>query len=200
MYTNFFKRLIDFTVALTGLLILSPLFLVTILMLLIGNNGKIFFIQKRPGKNDRIFSIYKFKTMNDRCDANGDLLPDNERITPVGRFLRKTSLDELPQLINVLLGDMSLVGPRPLLVDYLPLYSATQRRRHSVRPGITGWAQANGRNAITWQQKFDYDVWYVDNISFLLDMKIICLSAMKVFRQEGINAGQDTTMGRFEGN
>lgn len=199
-YRNLFKPLMDITTALLALVVLSPVMLVLVLLLAIANNGRPFFLQPRPGKNGRIFRVIKFKTMNDRKDANGRLLPDEVRLTPVGKFVRKTSLDEIPQLINVLKGDMSLVGPRPLLVDYLPLYNDTQHRRHEVRPGITGWAQVNGRNAISWEQKFAYDVWYVNNISFALDLKIIRMTIQKVMKSEGINAAGVATMERFMGN
>jgi len=197
MYKNFFKPTLDFLVALIGLLVLSPIFLFVMIGLAIANNGKPFFFQKRPGKNEKIFSIIKFKTMNDKKDEQGNLLSDAERLTPIGAFVRKTSLDEIPQLINVLKGDMSLIGPRPLLVQYLPLYDETQRRRHEVRPAITGWAQVNGRNAISWEQKFAFDVWYVDNISFKLDLKIVLLTIRKVFVQEGISAEGHATMPTF---
>ncbi|NGF56512.1 sugar transferase [Parapusillimonas sp. SGNA-6] len=200
MYNNFLKRLVDFFAALFGLLLLSPVLIVVTVWLYFANDGKPFFFQQRPGRGGRIFRIVKFKTMNDRKDANGDLLPDAERLTKIGSFVRKTSLDEIPQLINVLKGDMSLIGPRPLLIQYLPLYNAIQRRRHEVRPGITGWAQVNGRNAISWQQKFDYDVWYVDNVSFLLDMKILLLTVKKVFIREGISQQGQATMEVFKGN
>jgi undecaprenyl phosphate N,N'-diacetylbacillosamine 1-phosphate transferase len=200
MYSSFFKRLIDFSAALVGLLVLSPILLLTSIALAIANQGNPFFIQPRPGRNGRIFKIVKFKTMNDRRNANGDLLPDAVRLTPIGKVVRKSSLDEIPQLINVLIGDMSLVGPRPLLVQYLPLYNEKQRRRHEVRPGITGWAQVNGRNAISWQQKFDYDVWYVDHLSFGLDVKILLLTVKKVFVREGISAEGQATMEPFRGN
>lgn len=164
------------------------------------NKGKLFFFQKRPGLHGRIFLIIKFKTMNDRKDLSGNLLSDAKRITMIGRLIRKTSLDELPQLINVIKGDMSLVGPRPLLVQYLPLYSKEQARRHEVRPGITGWAQVNGRNAISWQQKFEYDVWYVDHVSFFLDIKILWLTFVKAIKREGINPAGQATMEPFKGN
>lgn len=199
MYADFFKRIIDFTLALIGLSLLSPILLVLILCLFIANEGKPFFFQKRPGKGERIFKIVKFKTMNDKKDAEGNLLPDAERLTSVGNFIRKTSLDEIPQLINVVKGDMSLIGPRPLLVQYLPLYNKEQKRRHEVRPGITGWAQVNGRNAISWKQKFEFDVWYVDNVSFILDMKIIFLTIKKVFVREGISQEGQATMEFFKG-
>lgn len=200
MYKPFFKRPTDFFAALFGLLVLSPLFLLVTVALFIANQGKPFFFQSRPGRGERIFRIVKFKTMNDRRDASGELLPDADRLTAIGSFVRKTSLDEIPQLINVLKGDMSLIGPRPLLVQYLPLYNETQRRRHEVRPGITGWAQVNGRNAISWQQKFAYDVWYVDNLSFGLDLKILFLTVKKVFVREGISADGQATMEVFRGN
>jgi len=194
------KRLIDFSVAFSGLLLLSPIFLVVLIALAIANRGKPFFVQERPGKGERIFKIIKFKSMNDKRNSEGHLLPDDVRLTPIGAFVRKTSLDEIPQLLNVIKGDMSLVGPRPLLVQYLPLYDENQNRRHEVRPGITGWAQVNGRNAISWQQKFDYDVWYVDNISFALDLKILFLTIKKVFVREGISADGHVTIEPFKGN
>lgn len=200
MYKNFFKRLIDFLAAFFGLLVLSPIFLIVMIGLLIANNGKPFFFQARPGKNERIFKIIKFKSMNDKKDSAGNLLPDAQRLTKVGSFVRKTSLDEIPQLINVLKGDMSLIGPRPLLVQYLPLYNDFQKRRHQVRPGITGWAQVNGRNAISWPQKFEYDVWYVDHVSFGLDLKILFLTVKKVFIREGISQEGEATMEFFKGN
>lgn len=199
-YRNLFKPLMDITAALVALVVLLPVMLLLVLLLAIANNGRPFFLQPRPGKNGRIFRVIKFKTMNDRKDANGRLLPDEVRLTPVGKFVRKTSLDEIPQLINVLKGDMSLVGPRPLLVDYLPLYNDIQHRRHEVRPGITGWAQVNGRNAISWEQKFEYDVWYVNHISLALDLKIIRMTIQKVVKSEGINAAGVATMERFMGN
>lgn len=200
MYPRFFKPLIDKTVAVILLLFTLPITLLISGLLYIYNDGKPFFFQLRPGLRGQIFRIWKFKTMNDRKDKSGELLPDHERLTIVGKWVRKTSLDELPQLINVLKGDMSLVGPRPLLVEYLPLYNTHQKRRHEVKPGITGWAQVNGRNAISWQQKFEYDVWYVENLSFFLDLKILWLTAMKVAKSEGINASQTTTMEKFTGN
>ena len=199
MYKSFFKRVIDFTAALVGLIVLSPLFLVVTIALYFANDGKPFFFQERPGLNERIFRIIKFKTMNDKKDAEGKLLSDAERLTKAGAFVRKTSLDEIPQLINVLKGDMSLVGPRPLLPQYLPLYNSEQKRRHDVRPGITGWAQVNGRNAISWEQKFEYDVWYVDNISFGLDFKILLKTVKKVFVREGISSDTSATMEVFRG-
>jgi len=200
MYRQFFKSLIDKTVAFILLLITLPITGIVILLLSIYNNGKPFFFQLRPGLNGKIFRIVKFKTMNDKRDAQGDLLTDAERLTMIGAFVRKTSLDELPQLINVLKGEMSLVGPRPLLVEYLPLYNQNQSRRHEVKPGITGWAQINGRNTISWQQKFDYDIYYVENLSFMLDVKILYLTVFKVFKSEGINANQSATTEKFNGN
>lgn len=200
MYKLVFKRIFDFSFSLLGLTILSPIFLLVTFFLCLANRGKPFFFQKRPGKNGKIFRIIKFKTMNDRTDSEGNLLSDADRLTPVGKFVRKTSLDEIPQLINVLKGDMSLVGPRPLLPEYLPLYNKEQARRHEVRPGITGWAQVNGRNAISWKQKFEYDVWYVDHLSFWLDLKILLLTIKKVFVREGISQQGQATMEPFRGN
>jgi len=200
MYKNFFKRIIDFSASLIGLLLLSPIFIFVMVGLFFANQGKPFFFQSRPGKNERIFKIVKFKTMNDKKDKNGNLLSDAERLTKIGGLVRKTSLDEIPQLINVLKGDMSLIGPRPLLIQYLPLYNEVQKRRHEVRPGITGWAQVNGRNAISWQQKFEYDVWYVDHISLWLDIKILFLTIKKVFVREGISQDGQVTMEVFKGN
>ena len=200
MYKSVFKPVLDFLIALIGLLVLSPIFLFVMIALTIANQGKPFFFQKRPGKNEKIFSIIKFKTMNDRKDAEGNLLSDAQRLTPIGAFVRKTSLDEIPQLINVLKGDMSMIGPRPLLIQYLPLYSEQQQRRHEVRPGITGWAQVNGRNAISWKQKFEYDVWYVDNVSLTLDFKIGLKTIQKIFVREGVSQEGQATMEYFKGN
>lgn len=200
MYRKFGKRISDFILAFIGLLFLSPIFIVVFLLLSVANSGKPFFVQKRPGLNGRIFSILKFRTMNDKKDAEGTLLPDAKRLTPVGKFVRKSSLDEIPQLINVLKGDMSLIGPRPLLVSYLPLYNNFQSRRHEVKPGITGWAQVNGRNAISWQEKFKYDVYYVDHLSFPFDMKILWMTIQKVLKREGISSGSSATMEFFTGN
>lgn len=200
MYKMGLKRIIDFSLALVGFLLLSPIFLLVILLLFIANQGKPFFLQLRPGKHERIFKIIKFKTMNDRKDAQGNLLSDADRLTAIGRFVRKTSLDEIPQLLNVIKGDMSLIGPRPLLTEYLPLYNQEQKMRHAVRPGITGWAQVNGRNAISWEQKFEYDVWYVKHLSFVLDLKIILLTFRKVFKSEGINQNGHVTMTIFKGD
>ncbi len=200
MYKSYLKPTLDFLIALIGLLVLSPIFLFVMIGLAIANNGKPFFFQKRPGKDEKIFSIIKFKTMNDKKDADGNLLSDAERLTPIGAFVRKTSLDEIPQLINVLKGDMSLIGPRPLRTYYLPLYSDEQKKRHNVKPGITGWAQVNGRNAISWTQKFEYDVWYVENLSFILDLKIFLLTIKKVFVREGISQEGLVTVERFNGS
>jgi lipopolysaccharide/colanic/teichoic acid biosynthesis glycosyltransferase len=200
MYRTVIKPLIDFVLSFGALIVLLPVFLLIIILFSIANAGTPFFIQPRPGKNNRIFKLVKFKTMNDKRDANGKLLPDRERLTKVGRYIRSASLDELPQLLNVIKGDMSLIGPRPLLVSYLPLYSKEQARRHEVRPGITGWAQVNGRNAISWQQKFELDVWYVKNISFLLDIRIIWLTLKNVVQRKGIDAGSGVTMPPFNGN
>lgn len=201
MYKHFFKRLIDFFVALTALLIIWPILLVIYIWLTIANKGAgAIFYQKRPGKDGKIFKVMKLKSMTDERDENGNLLPDAQRLTKIGRFVRSTSIDELPQLINVLKGDMSLIGPRPLLVKYLPLYSEEQRRRHEVRPGITGWAQVNGRNAISWTKKFELDVWYVDNCSLITDLKVILITIKKVLFREGISQEGQATMEAFNGN
>lgn len=200
MYKRFLKGVLDRGLSLIAFFLLLPIFTPVTLMLFFVNRGNPFFLQKRPGLDGAIFKVIKFKTMNDRKDADGNLLPDAVRLTPIGSFVRKTSLDEIPQLLNVIKGDMCLVGPRPLLPEYLTLYSSEQSRRHSVKPGITGWAQVNGRNAISWQQKFLLDVWYVDNLSFLLDCKILWLTLVKVFRSEGISAAGQATMNKFEGN
>lgn len=201
MYAHFFKRLIDFTIVLIVLLIIWPILLIITIWLHFANKGAgAFFTQDRPGKNGKIFKVIKYKTMTDERDANGNLLPDADRLTKVGKFVRSTSIDELPQLINVLKGDMALIGPRPLLPQYLPLYSKEQARRHEVRPGITGWAQVNGRNAISWTKKFELDVWYVDHCSFLLDLKIIFLTIKKVFIREGISQEGQATIEPFNGH
>lgn len=199
MYT-YIKRFLDLVVALMVLIAISPIFIAITILLFIANNGYPFYFQKRPGKNEKVFTICKFKSMNDKKDENGKLLPDGDRITKVGAFVRKTSLDEIPQLLNVVKGDMSFVGPRPLMVSYLELYNDFQKKRHLVKPGVTGWAQVNGRNAISWDQKFEYDVWYVENQSFFLDFKILLLTVKKVFRTEGISASDNATMPRFTGN
>jgi lipopolysaccharide/colanic/teichoic acid biosynthesis glycosyltransferase len=181
-------------------MLLSPVFIIFTIILFFENSGKPFFFQTRPGMQARFFRIIKFKTMNDRKDANGNLLPDAERLTAIGRFVRKSSLDEIPQLINVIKGDMSLVGPRPLLVEYLPLYNDIQKKRHNVRPGITGWAQVNGRNTISWDDKFEYDTWYINHLSFWLDIKVMGMTIVKVFRSEGISKEGHATMEKFNGN
>ncbi len=200
MYKHFFKRVIDFTVVLCALLIIWPILLIITVWLHFANKGAgAFFLQERPGKDGRLFQVIKFKTMTDERDTNGNLLPDEARLTKVGKFVRSTSIDELPQLVNVLKGDMSLIGPRPLLPQYLPLYSKEQARRHEVRPGITGWAQCHGRNAISWTKKFELDVWYVDHCSFLLDLKIIFLTIKKVLVREGISQQGQATMEMFNG-
>lgn len=199
MYKGFFKIIFDKVASLIGLVLLSPIFLICTLGLFFANHGKPFFYQSRPGKEGKVFRIIKFKTMNDKADSNGKLLSDAERLTPIGAFVRKTSLDEIPQLINVLKGDMSLIGPRPLLVSYLHLYSDFQNRRHEVKPGITGWAQVNGRNAISWDKKFELDVFYVDNQSFSLDFKILLMTIQKVVKSEGINAADAATIEPFNG-
>ncbi|WP_214228902.1 sugar transferase [Pedobacter sp. B4-66] len=200
MYKNCLKYILDVFIASIGFIILLPIFLLVTVLLCLANQGKPFFFQLRPGKNGKLFKIVKFKTMNDRKGEDGQLLSDEERLTAVGLFVRKTSLDEIPQLLNVIKGDMSLIGPRPLLPEYLPLYSKDQNRRHDVRPGITGWAQINGRNAIGWKQKFELDIWYVDHLSFWLDLKIILLTIKKVIVKEGISSDTSVTMEKFTGN
>jgi lipopolysaccharide/colanic/teichoic acid biosynthesis glycosyltransferase len=200
MYKLVIKSIIDFCVSLVVLIVLFPILFGVTVLLFIANDGNPFFFQLRPGKNEKLFRIVKFKTMNDKKDSDGNLLPDAYRLTKIGQLVRKTSLDELPQLINVLKGDMSLIGPRPLLPEYLPLYNETQNRRHEVKPGITGWAQVNGRNAISWSQKFEYDVWYVNHVSFLLDCKIVYLTINKVFKREGITAENSVSAEAFKGN
>lgn len=203
MYKNYFKRFLDFTVAMILLLLIWPFFLIVTIGLHFANKGAgAFFIQERPGKDEKIFKIFKFKTMTDQRDAQGNLLPDCDRLTKVGKFIRSTSIDELPQLLNVLKGDMSIIGPRPLLVQYLPLYSKEQARRHEVRPGITGWAQCNGRNGISWQKKFELDVWYVDNCSFRIDCQIFVMTIKTVFYKENVNQidVKCVTMDVFKGN
>lgn len=188
MYRHFFKRFFDFCISLIAIIVLSPLLLIIMILLHFANEGAgVFFFQPRPGYKGKVFKVIKFKTMNDRKDKDGNLLPDMERMTKIGRFLRSTSLDELPQLFNVLKGDMALIGPRPLLAKYLSLYSKEQMRRHDVRPGITGWAQCHGRNAMTWTHKFELDVWYVDHLSFKTDLMIIWLTIKTVLKREGIN-------------
>lgn len=200
IYRRFIKRPLDFILSLIAIIVLSPIFLVVAILVKIKLGSPIIFKQERPGLNERIFTMYKFRTMTDARDENGDLLPDSVRLTKFGRFLRSTSLDELPELFNILKGDMSIVGPRPLLVQYLPLYNEHQRRRHEVRPGLTGLAQISGRNAISWEQKFDLDVQYVKNVSFIRDLKIIFITIKKVFVREGINSETAATMEFFEGS
>jgi lipopolysaccharide/colanic/teichoic acid biosynthesis glycosyltransferase len=200
MYKSLNKPILDKLVALMILIILAPVYLVSLVLLAFVNQGKPFFYQLRPGKNGKLFKIIKFKTMNDKKDVNGNLLSDDQRLTKIGQIIRKTSLDEIPQLLNVIIGDMSMVGPRPLLPQYLELYSAEQARRHEVKPGITGWAQVNGRNAISWEEKFKLDVWYVEHQSFLLDLKIIFKTFKKVFVSEGISQKGQATTTAFKGS
>lgn len=186
--------------ALLLLIVLSPVFIVTIILLAMSNKGQVWFTQDRPGKNERIFKLIKFKSMNDKRDEKGELLRDEDRLTGVGKWVRKLSIDELPQMLNILRAEMSFVGPRPLLIEYLVMYNKGQRRRHAVRPGITGWAQVNGRNTVEWTRRFEYDVWYVDHISFWLDIKILLLTLVKVFKAEGIRSNTSVTMEKFRGN
>lgn len=201
MYKHFFKRLFDFCISLIALICISPVLMVVTIWLHFANKGAgAFFFQERPGKDEKIFKVIKFKTMTDERDADGNLSPDEQRLTKVGKFVRSTSIDELPQLINVLKGDMSLIGPRPLLVEYLPLYNEEQRRRHEVRPGISGWAQCHGRNAISWAEKFKLDVWYVDHCTLWTDIKIIFITIKNVLMRKGINSATSATMERFNGN
>lgn len=200
MYKNYLKRVLDFCIVFAVLLVIWPILLVIYIWLTIANNGAgALFFQERPGKDGKIFKIIKFKTMTDERDAEGNLLPDAQRLTKIGRFVRSTSIDELPQLINVLKGDMALIGPRPLLVKYLPLYSKEQARRHEVRPGITGWAQCHGRNAISWTKKFELDVWYVDNVSLWTDIKVILVTLKKVLCRSDISSATSATMEFFDG-
>lgn len=200
MYKHFFKRFFDFWIALVALICMSPILIVVTIWLHFANKGAgAFFFQERPGKDGKIFKVFKFKSMTDERDADGNLLPDAQRLTKIGRFVRSTSIDELPQFINVLKGDMSLIGPRPLLVQYLPLYSKEQMRRHDVRPGISGWAQCHGRNQISWTEKFKLDVWYVDHLSFVTDLKVIFITIKKVLFREDINSDNDATMENFDG-
>lgn len=200
MYCDFFKRFFDFCISSVSLMVLLPFMLIIFIWLHFANKGAgAFFIQDRPGRNGKIFKVIKFKTMTDERDSEGNLLPDAQRLTKIGKFVRSTSIDELPQLINLLKGDMSLIGPRPLLPQYLPLYSKEQARRHEVRPGITGWAQVNGRNAISWQKKFELDVWYVDNCSFYVDAKIFFLTIKKIIIRADINSATSATMEAFNG-
>lgn len=201
MYKHFFKRVLDFFISLIALICISPILILVTIWLHFANKGAgAFFFQERPGKNAKIFKVIKFKTMTDERDAEGNLLPDAERLTKVGEFVRSTSIDELPQLINVLKGDMALIGPRPLLVQYLPLYSPEQARRHEVRPGISGWAQCHGRNAISWTEKFKLDVWYVDHVSLITDLKVIFITIKNVLMRKNINSATAATMEAFNGN
>lgn len=200
MYKNYIKYIFDFCFSATVFIILFPVFVLLVILLLFIQNGKIFFVQERPGRNEIIFKLIKFKTMTDKKDKDGSLLPDEQRLTKLGQIMRKTSLDEIPQLLNIVKGDMSLIGPRPLLVEYLELYNDFQKKRHDVRPGITGWAQINGRNAISWQEKFDFDIWYVENISLGVDIKIFMKTIIKVFKKEGISSEESVTIEKFTGN
>lgn len=200
LYKDYFKGCIGSLIALVGIVFTSPIMTLIMLILMFSNRGNPFFVQARPGKKNKLFKLIKFKTMNDNRDELGNLLPDSERLTKIGSYIRKTSLDELPQLLNVLKGDMCLVGPRPLLVEYLTLYSKEQAKRHDVKPGITGWAQINGRNNISWNEKFILDIWYVNNVSFMLDVKIFFITIIKVFRKEGISAKNNVTMSKFTGD
>ena len=200
MYRNFVKPFLDRFFAAVLLLLSLPFWIILVPVLFVANNGKVFFTQVRPGLNEKPFRILKFRTMNERKDGNGNLLPDHERLHAAGKIIRKTSLDEIPQLLNILKGEMSFVGPRPLLTEYLPLYNKQQRRRHEVMPGITGWAQINGRNAISWQEKFELDVAYIEKQSFIFDLKILLFTVLKVLRREGVNTGAGTTMESFRGN
>jgi len=199
MYSKIIKPLSDFLISLIGLIIISPLLILITILLALANNGKPFFFQKRPGKSGEIFNIVKFKTMTDAKDNQGNLLPDSSRLTTIGKIVRKTSIDEIPQLFNVLIGDMSIIGPRPLLPEYLELYTVRQNKRHDVKPGITGWAQINGRNAISWTQKFEYDVWYVENMCLSLDLKILFRTVKKVLVSEGVNTENMATTEAFNG-
>lgn len=199
MYKSFIKGVLDFVLSLMGFSVLFPFFILLVVILGVVNKGNPFFFQKRPGKNLKPFYAIKFKTMKDAFDANGGPLPDDQRLTRLGKWVRATSLDEIPQLISVMKGDMSLVGPRPLLMEYVTLYSEEQKQRHEVKPGITGWAQVNGRNTISWKQKFEYDVWYVKNVSFGLDLKILLITLIKVFKAEGISGEGVATVEKFDG-
>jgi lipopolysaccharide/colanic/teichoic acid biosynthesis glycosyltransferase len=200
MYKNYLKQILDRVIACFGIIFLSPVLFFLIIILCIVNKGKPFFFQERPGKNGKLFTLIKFKTMTDRKNEFGELLPDMQRVTKTGNFLRKSSLDELPNLWNVLTGNMSLIGPRPLMKEYLPLYNEEQAKRHDICPGMTGWAQINGRNTLSWQQKFKLDVWYVNNLSFFLDIKIFFLTLKKIFQTDSVNASNEVTMDKFNGN
>ena len=199
LYKSLFKRLLDLVLATLGIILLSPIFIIVALVLCFKLSGSPFFFQPRPGKNEKVFKIVKFKSMNDNKDASGQLLPANQRLTATGKFIRKYSLDEIPQLLNVIKGDMSLIGPRPLLVHYLPLYNETQKHRHDIRPGISGWAQVNGRNSISWEKKFEFDIWYVNNFTFFLDIRIIALTFYKVIKNDGIYSIEDDIVEDFKG-
>ena len=199
MYVRYFKQLLDVAIALSVLILLSPVIVLVAAVLYIQNSGAVFFLQERPGYNEMPFHIIKFKTMTDERDSDGNLLPDNQRITKFGGLIRKLSLDELPQLFNVIKGDMSMIGPRPLLFKYIPLYSERQRRRHEVKPGITGWAQVNGRNSISWEKKFEHDLYYVENLSLLLDLKIFLLTILKILKRDGVNQSDSRPMQPFDG-
>lgn len=200
MYRRLFKPLIDFAIALIGCLVLIPIMILLAIVLAVSFKGNPFFLQSRPGKNEKLFKIIKFRTMKDKRNESGNLLPDEQRLTPTGKFVRRTSLDEIPQLINVLKGDMSLIGPRPLLPEYIPLYTREQRKRHRVKPGITGWAQVNGRNELSWEQKHSLDIWYVENVNFVLDLKILLMTIKKVVASEGINSKGVATAEKFKGD
>lgn len=200
MYKKFLKRILDFSISFSALILLSPIIITLIILLMFSNNGKPFFFQKRPGKNSKIFTIIKFKTMKDPKSNDSELIHQEQRITKVGAVIRKTSLDELLQLINVLKGDMSIIGPRPLLIEYIPLYSKEQARRHMVKPGITGWAQVNGRTALSWKERFILDVWYVDHLSFTNDLKILVKTIQKIFNREAISSIEQASFGLWEGN
>lgn len=200
LYRLYLKRILDIIAVVLLFVVLLPIIILVLLLLMINNLGSPLFFQTRPGKGGRLFRVIKFKTMNEAKDSSGNLLPDDQRLTLLGNLIRKTSLDEIPQLVNVLKGDMSLIGPRPLLVEYLPLYSGLQARRHDIKPGITGWAQVNGRNLVNWKERFEMDVWYVENVSFLLDLKIVYWTIYKIFKSEGISSHNSVTMEKFKGN
>lgn len=199
MYAKFLKRVLDLILSLFFLVLFSPILILLLLIVSVSNGGPVFFTQLRPGYKGRPFRLVKLKTMKDTKDEAGILLPDSMRVTPIGRIIRSLSLDELPQILNILAGDMSFVGPRPLLTDYMPFYNNRQKRRHDVRPGITGWAQVNGRNKISWEEKFELDIWYIENVSFLLDLKIILITIWKIIKREGINSSDYITMKKFTG-
>ncbi len=200
LYKSVLKKVIDFILASVAFILLVPLFIITVILLFVVNNGAVFFTQQRPGKDEIPFNLIKFKTMNDKKDSQGNLLSDSQRLTAIGSWVRKLSLDEIPQLLNVIKGDMSLIGPRPLLMEYLPLYNESQKQRHNMKPGITGWAQVNGRNTLEWEKKFEYDVWYVKHCSFWLDIKILFMTVFKVVKIEGISSESSVTMEKFKGS